>query len=80
MLVSFVAFAVWWRLSAHDQPDGQLFWATLGMLGFGRFITEAFRTSVPTMGDGYRTVQLFTLLLVLTILYRFARQAEDGNP
>ena len=75
VLVSVGAFMVWWRLSARMQPDGTLFLATLGVLSFGRFLTEAFRTTVPTLGDGYRAMQLLTLLIVLTILYTFLRQA-----
>ena len=77
IFVSFVAFAAWWRLSDRAQPDGSLFLATLGVLSFGRFITEAFRTTVPTLGDGYRAIQLFTLLLTLIVLYTFSRQADE---
>ena len=59
---------------------GHLFLATLGWLGFGRFITEAFRTTVPTVGDGYRAVQLLTLLIVLGVLYWFSRVISAEIP
>ncbi|MGB1250079.1 MAG: prolipoprotein diacylglyceryl transferase [Candidatus Promineifilaceae bacterium] len=76
IVVSLMAFAAWWRLSNDEQPDGHLFLATVGVLSFGRFLTEAFRTSAPTVGDGYRSVQLITLFITLAVMYRLSQTAE----
>ena len=70
MAVVLLGLAIWWRL-VRTTP-AKAFWLTVGVVSFGRFITDAFRITTPVLSSGHHIAQLVLLPIVLLCVYQLS--------
>jgi phosphatidylglycerol:prolipoprotein diacylglycerol transferase len=85
VLMSFIAFAVLWRLRKHTHAAGWLFCLYLLLAGIERLAVEAIRvnTAYEIAGFAFTQAQLIATILVIAGslgMWRLARSRPTGAP
>jgi len=71
-----LALLVWLKMRPSRLFDGQLFLMTTAVYAAGRLFTDAFRQSSWFTADGYRIIQIISLVVMLICLYALNHQIE----
>ncbi|WP_420641432.1 prolipoprotein diacylglyceryl transferase [Candidatus Leptofilum sp.] len=77
LLVGALALVTWWRVT---QPGiyavGRPFMLGTAVYSAGRLFVAAFRADPVTVGDGYRVLQIVTLVILLLALFQIGRTVQ----
>lgn len=78
LLVGGLALFTWWRVTAPGKHEvGRPFlWGT-AVYSTGRLFVDAFRDNPVTVGDGYRVLQIVSLVILLLILFQNGRMVQS---
>ena len=79
IVMTLFALAAWQTAVSQGGPAGQAGLATVGMLSFGRLLTDAFRANTPLIA-GYHLLQILSLLILLACLLLLARRPSPPEP
>lgn len=81
LLVGGLALLAWWRATRPGIYEvGRPFLLGTAVYSAGRLFVDAFRDDPLTLGDGYRVLQIVTLVILLIVLFQIGRMAQTVEP
>ncbi|WP_420628579.1 prolipoprotein diacylglyceryl transferase [Candidatus Leptofilum sp.] len=80
LLVGGLALLTWWRATRPGFYEvGRPFMLSTAVYSAGRLFVDAFRDNPVTIGDGYRVLQIVSLVILLRVLFQIGRMVQSTD-